>query len=394
MKARELRAQRAELLKKANALVEKSEGEERDFTPEEQTEYDDYLAQADGLEKRAERLEKFNEVAGNVQGILENRQAPAHNRIKLGDTEERAFCHFIRTGDGGGLQAEQRASNDTTMNITTNVDGQYLVPTGHYQQVISRRDESLLASKLGVRNIPGQGTTVNVPVDNEDDGEFVLTTESSGFDRDAPATTYAAMTLVMYTKKIDLTYQLLQDEDSQLMAFLSDFVGRGLAKTHNELLLTEVAASGTALKTFASATVIAVDEPETIVYNDAIEPYLDDTSSCSWVMRRSVHGEIVALDDSSVRRYAPNAQGDPAGRNLLGFPIAYSYKAGATAASAYSLFFGNWYYVGLREAPGMTMLRDPYTRSSYGEVVLNYYFRAVYKVLIAEAIGYGKHPSA
>jgi hypothetical protein len=42
----------------------------------------------------------------------------------------------------------------------------------------------------------------------------------------------------------------------------------------------------------------------------------------------------------------------------------------------------------------MTMLRDPYTRSSYGEVVINYYFRAVYKVLVAEAIGFGAHPSA
>ena len=399
MKARELRAQRAELLKKANALVEKSEEEDRDFTPEEQVEYDDNLAQADGMEKRAERLEKFGEVVGNIQDVIGNRKAPGHNRIGLGDTEERAWCHYIRTGDHGGLQfggfpGEQRASNDTTMNITTAADGGYAVPTGHYQGIIAKRDEGDLTVKLGVQNIPGQGTSVNVPVDDEDDGEFVSTAESVGFDRDAPALSQKTMTLVMYTKKVDLTYQLLRDEDSRLMEFLNDFVGRGLAKTRNSLLLTEVAANGTSFKSFASATVIAVDELEAISFYEGLDPYLDDTGSVAWVMRRSVHGEIVLLDDANTRRYANNQMGNEGGPTLLGFPVKYSGKSGATAASTKSVYFGNWNFVGVREDPAMTMLRDPYTRSSYGEVILNYYFAIDYAVLQAEAIGYGVHPSA
>jgi HK97 family phage major capsid protein len=79
---------------------------------------------------------------------------------------------------------------------------------------------------------------------------------------------------------------------------------------------------------------------------------------------------------------------------LLDFPVVYSYKSGATAASAKSVYFGNWFYVGLREAPGFSVIRDPYSRAAYGEVILNYMFRADYGVLIAEAIGYGVHPSA
>ena len=63
---------------------------------------------------------------------------------------------------------------------------------------------------------------MNVPVDDEaDSGEFVATNESTIFDRDAPAVNQKAMTLVMYTKKVDLTYQLLQGEDSGLMSFLA-----------------------------------------------------------------------------------------------------------------------------------------------------------------------------
>lgn len=390
--ARELRAERAEMLKKAKELAEKAENEDRDFLAEEETAYQDYLKNAEERLTRAERLEKVSGLAQGLEGVIENRQGPAHNRIKLGDTEERAYCHYIRTGDDGGLR-EFRASNDTTMNITTAADGQYLVPTGHYQQVIAKRDDSDLTAQLGLRNIPGVGTTVNVPIDDEDDGEFIVTNESAGFDRDAPATTVKAMTLLAYTKKVDLTYQLLEDEDSKLMTFLADFVGRGMAKTRNALLLTEVAANGTALKTFASATVIAIDELEPITYNDALSPYLDDTPSCAWVMKRSVHGEIVLLDDTSIRRYANNQMGGP-GPSLLGFPVKYTEKSAATIASAKSVYFGNFNYVGYREGSQFTMMRDPYTRAGNGEILLLYFFRVVYGVLQAEAIGYGKHPSA
>jgi len=74
--------------------------------------------------------------------------------------------------------------------------------------------------------------------------------------------------------------------------------------------------------------------------------------------------------------------------------VHYSAKAGLTAANAKSVFFGNWNFVGKREAPGFTVLRDPYSKAANGQVVLHYYFRTVYDVLQAEAIGYGDHPTA
>ena len=131
---------------------------------EEQTQYDGLLAEAQSLQVRAERMETLEGMAGGVlAGTLANRQAPANNRIPLGDNEARAYCHYLRTGDAGGLQhaaasgLEGRASNDTTMNVTTAADGTYAVPTGHYQGIIARRDESMLANVLGVRQIPGPG---------------------------------------------------------------------------------------------------------------------------------------------------------------------------------------------------------------------------------------------
>src|SRR5690606_6071303 len=107
----------------------------------------------------------------------------------VGEKDEmKGFMHYIRTGKENSDMKRLKASNDTDMNIGTAEDGQYLVPTGHYQNVIARRDESALWSRLGVTEIPGVGTTVNVPYDDEADGEFVVATETQEFDDDAPAT--------------------------------------------------------------------------------------------------------------------------------------------------------------------------------------------------------------
>jgi HK97 family phage major capsid protein len=388
----DLREKRSAILGQAKTLAEKAEQ-----SKEDRAQIDDLLARADELAADIARREKLDaaiaDLAKSTGRAVDTAKSVSVLQIARGDTEERAFAHYLRTGDGGGLR-ELRASNDTTMNITTDADGGYAVPTGHYRGIIARRDEAMLATRLGVRRIPGKGTTVNIPVDGEDDGEFVSTAESNAYDRDAPAIGRVQSTLVKYTKKVDLTVELLEDEDSNVLGFIEDFIGRGMAKTHNSLLLTEVAANGTALKTFASATVIAVDELEALLYNEALGNYLDDAGSVAWVMQRAVHGEIVILDDTSIRRYAANEMGNAAGPTLLGYPVLYSAKSGATAASTKSVYFGNWNYVGYREAPGMTVIRDPYSRAGYGEVIFHYMFRCDYNVLQAEAIGYGVHPSA
>ena len=72
---------------------------------------------------------------------------PAFNvnvKTKRGDDEVKAFAYFVRTGDKGAI----KASNDTDMNVGTPADGGDAVPTGHFQGIIARRDESMLAQRL------------------------------------------------------------------------------------------------------------------------------------------------------------------------------------------------------------------------------------------------------
>jgi HK97 family phage major capsid protein len=412
--ARELRQERAELIKKLGELVGKAETENRAFSDDEQTQYDEILAQADELEKRAQRLEQVEGLSGGLQGILGQRQAPAHNRGELGDNENHALAAFVRRGDMGGVtelrtvedgtmglqlsipsryqMAEQRV-NDTIINITTAADGGDLVPTGFVNKVAARLGEVRLAERLGVQRIPGSGTTVNHPYENADPVAFTDTAEQDDahaqtYTRDAPVFGLKAFTLAKETKKLELTEEELQDEDANLMGFIADWIGRAMGITHNAKLFTEVAANGSTLKTWASATAIADGEPEDVIYGDTIGYYLDDGGSIAWAMRPSTYGNIKSISGNA-RKYGDFSEGR---RTLLEYPVFYSNQVAATAASAKDLYFGNWYNVGMREAPALTLLRDPYTVD--GIVILKYSFRLVYGVLVAGAVGYGVHPSA
>jgi HK97 family phage major capsid protein len=373
----EMRRQRADLLDQARKMAD---GE---LTAETRAQADGLIAQADQLEKDIQREER-------LQAMIKDRIAPKHNKLPLGEDEGRAFEHWIRTGDDGGIR-EYRASNATDMNIGTAADGQYLVPIAHYQDVIARRDETMLANMIGVQRFVGKGTSMYVPVDDEADGEFVVTNEANEFDLDAPATNRVTLTKLLYSKQVKLSYQLLQDEDSNLMTFLADFVGRGLAKTHNSLLITEILANGTASLTLDAAAAIGIAEIPELVYKQPGE-YAEGSV---WLMKRATEGYIRGLSSSNVFTYNPNPAGSDRGRpEIWGFPVYNTEKASAIAASAKSLIFGNFNFMGLYEDPGLTFLRDPYSLAYLGQVRLLYYFRADYGVLQAEAIHYAQHPSA
>jgi len=119
--------------------------------------------------------------------------------------------------------------------------------------------------------------------------------------------------------------------------------------------------------------------------------YLDDAGSVGWVTTAPNYAKIASIVGNP-RTYAISE--DPFRRTLLGLPIHFSNKVTAIAASAKSIYFGNWNFVGLREAPSFTVLRDPYSNAATGQLTLHYYFRAVYGVLQSEAVGFGVHPTS
>jgi HK97 family phage major capsid protein len=358
-------------------------------------------ANADQIKAMADRIEAIESQPAHVPAVQTDTPAVVKS---LGDNEVNAFAAWYKTGDVGGVkhmvsgdnQITVKASNATDMNIGTDADGGYAVPTGHYQGIIARMHEGSLYQQLGVMQIPGRGTTVNVPIDNEADGEFVSTAEANTFDLDAPAIDQVAMTLVKYTKNIKLSYELLDDEDSRLLAFVEQWVGSGLARTHNSLMLTEALADGTAGLTLDGAAAVTAAEVPELMYKLKGE-YADQAA---WVMARASEGYLRGLTGDNFQ-FVPTPQGTNAGsqvnttgRELFGAPVYNSAYMPAIGGGNKSLLFGNFSKMGVRIDPDITFLRNPYLLANTGQISLHYYTRIDYEVLQAEAIQYATHPTA
>lgn len=379
----EYRQEKAAYREQAMKIYEIAGSENRSVTAEEGAHVDSLIAQAEAAEAEAVRLDKLEGFTGVAKPEPERRAgAPAFQRSPTRDTPEAIYLRHLRTGDPGAA-AELRAYNNTDMNVTTAADGEVLVPVGMVSDIVARRDEMALFPKLGVIRVPGKGTTVNYPIDNEADVLFASEAESADIDQDAPAVTEKAFTLVKYAKYVTLTWELLRDEDVNLLAFLNNWVARGWAATHNSLLVTEVLANGTAGLTLdAAAAIGAAEVPELI---GKVLPEYQDGSQ--WLMHPTTYAYLRGL------------VGDPfyfgqTGPGLAGYPINQSSHMTALGASVKSMVFGNFQFLGMREGTGLTTLRDPYSVASKGQVRLWFWFDAVYGVLQAEAIQYATHPSA
>lgn len=363
-----------------NAVTAGTEGAQ----PEENEMNEDTKAVAEAT------VQDNSEVLAELKSLREllNKE-PAHNvpnlnlKTRMGDDETKALTHYIRTGDNSGI----KGSNANDMTIADATYAGNAVPVGHYQGIIAKRDPAMLADALGVMRVPGTGTTVNVPYDTGVANEFVATNETTAFDLDAPTVGIHQMTLVKYTKQIVLSYELLQDEDSNLMAFLNAWVGRALALTHNKLLVTALLAGGTSVA-LGAVTTAAVGDPQKLVYS-LKQQY---ASGATFLMRGATFGALMALTGDSFQ-YAETPAGGRA-YSLWGYPVVRDENMEAVASGKKTIAFGDFSYMGLREAPSMEFLRDPYSKSGTGQIVLNYYFRAVYKVLLPEAILYGQQPTS
>ena len=403
----ELRRQRTAVLDRAQAIVDQAVAEERALTESELDTVKTYKEAATDLQNQERIVEELGEMRNKSVA------AANVNRGQRGDSEANAWRAYLRDGDRGGIRhlfqagesgdkpqivlnvpgqretrmAEQRVT-DSTMNITTAGDGLNVVPTGLVGQIAVRKNERMLAERLGCRRVPGVGTTVNYPYENADPDAFATTSEQSdahanNYERAAFTTALRAFTLVKYTRKVELTEEMLEDTGVDLMAYISDKIGREIAKTHNALLIANVEALGTKFKDFASNSAIAAGELEGIIGNDALGFYLEGASDVHWLMRSTTHWAINAITADS-RFYGQQMQG------LLGHDVAYSPQVDAIGASGKSVMFGDWNYVGYREAPELRFIQDPY--SVDGIVVLKYSFRTCYGVLEQGAIGYGLHP--
>jgi len=297
------------------------------------------------------------------------------------------FLHWVRTGDAVA-ESEIRAYQDTDMNIGTPADGGVGVPTPVLNRVIARRDEMLLHPRLGATKIEGRGTTIKIPVDGEADIIFADVSEGGAVLRDAPVLGSVDLTLAKAGKYVQLSWELIRDEDVALESFLTGWLSRGYAGSMNSALVTAALAGFTAGLTLDASDAIGAGEIAELVGKLAPE-YQD---GAQWIMHNTTHAHLAGKSGNPFQ-FAPTPGASMNPNSLWGYPLNRSSYMPEIAGSAKSLLFADFEYLAYRDG-GLTLIRDPYSASLTGQVNLVAWYSYAHAVTQAEGGVYGTHATA
>lgn len=361
-------------------------------------------AVVDGAEGRSmtdEEVARFEELEGGLKSVQRTEEIlkrnAAYNAIKpsqvitgsapqADDTLERAFEHYLRTGQQNSDLVELRAQSEGTATA-----GGYLVPEGFRNKLVDRlKDFGGLAS--AVEEITTEsGNTLPWPTldDTGNVGEIVAEngTFSGGADLvfgEAQLGAYKYMAGGAGALPLRLSWELIQDAAVDIEALVS----RKLAeRIHRVQAPHWVSGTGTGQpkgiitgKTPIEIGALTYANLLSIVH--AVDPAY--RAGAVWAFNdatlQALRGIMDANDRPLLSDSTSGLAGAPGGATLLGYPVVidqgFSTYAAADDDPAVGAF-GNLRegYV-IRRVKDITIVVDPYTRAANGQTQFTAWARA------------------
>ena len=309
-----------------------------------------------------------------------------------------AFWDYVRTGEVSNIRKASKAA----LQEGTTTEGGYLVPDDEYGSIIAKRDEESIISKLGLMRVTTDRDKYNFPTENASLAKFTLVAEEGAISAAEEEPTFAQVSVPVYkfTKLIKVSEELLEDDNSNLEAFLTNAIGRAVADTENYYALIGAGSTepqgafvgGTAGLSFDSASAIGAAEiPE--LMGKLGSPY---HNGAAWVMDPATWFYLKGLSGnpfvftSGVARLSGTVDGP----TLEGYPVVLNSNVANIAASAKSLMFGNFNYMGFVTNRGLRIRRLNELYAGNGQIGILATYRFGCAVLQAEAFQYATHPSA
>lgn len=325
-------------------------------------------------------------VAGG--GVYMGGKAPnVKNVTKMGMSDEptAAFWHWMKTGDNIAAKA--------TLVEGTNANGGYIAPAEPYNEIIDRRDELSILSKLPIRRMTTSHQRLDVPT-QDSKSDFAWTAESGAANFDEPTFGQRAIQVYTATLAMKISNQLLRDEKANLDAFLTREISRAAARNVNEFIIKGSGSSqpygvltrATQNETLASAS--GLDFSDVINLEAAIPSAYLQENECGWVMRGTTLNAIRGLTGNIPQAGLLNVT-----RNSLdGYPLALSDFIGAFGTGIKPIIFGNWGYYMFVESVDMEISRNPWLYQANGQTGIFVTMRWGGDVTQNEAFAYGINP--
>jgi len=146
-----------------------------------------------------------------------------------------AFWNYVRTGDESTIRKAAKAA----LQEGAPAEGGYLVPDDEYGSIIAKRDEESIISRLGLMRVTTNRDKYNFPAEDTSLPMFDIISEEGPISdaEDEPTFGQVAVPIYNFKKLIKISEELLEDENSNLEAFLNSAIGRAAAETENFYIL-------------------------------------------------------------------------------------------------------------------------------------------------------------
>lgn len=165
MKSVQLRQERKKLIEDNRTLLNKADAEKREFTAEENQEYEKRDADIDALDSKIERIEKQEEREKSLGDFVSDKRVsnpadePETPEKESKEIQKRAFSKFLLHGKDSLSREEVRA-----LNVTTGSQGGYLqAPEVFVQELLKDVDNRVFIRQRASKFTLTSGQSLGVP---------------------------------------------------------------------------------------------------------------------------------------------------------------------------------------------------------------------------------------
>ncbi len=365
-KLRELRDQRGQLVQQGRDLLDKAENEKRELTPEEQTAWDQIIADQDKLRAQIEREERQVELDREMAGRAFERTVGAGHARDQESPAMAAFRSYLRGGLGALNVEEARA-----LQAGLSAEGGFLVaPEEFVNQLIKAVDDAVFIRAMATKFTVPQAASLGVPTLDTDPADADWTTElATGTEDTAMAFGKRELTPHPLAKRIKVSKKLLRASTLPIEQIVMQRLAYKFAISQEKGFMTG-SGSNQPLGVFTASTQGITTSRDVSTGNTATSPTFDGLIEAKytlkgqywpravWVFHRDALKLLAKLKDGegqyiwrqSVREGEPDM--------LLGRPFMMSeYAPNTFSANLYVGIFGDFSNYWIADALDMQIQR-------------------------------------
>lgn len=357
--------ERENVLHEARNLNDKAEAENREFTADAQSTWDQHMARISELDKRINEvsdLEERNRKADEVRAQLRDHAATPAPVDKPDFAEE--LRQFVR-GERGrsfdlgiGLLPESRDVTTTSAAAT--------IPQGFRNQLWEYAVETSGILSAGVDLLEtSSGEEIKLPRVTAY-STVTATNEATALTESDPTFSSVSSTVSKGGYLVQVPTELMQDSAFNIQAYLAKWAGRELGNAVGSAAVTAALAAASAGATTAAGTAGGLGAQSTAdrgfdylitLFHSVLAPYRNSTS-CSWVMADPTAAMVrkVKSADGVYAWQSSVVAGQP--DTILGKPVYIDTYVPDAAVSVESIIFGDFSSLVTRIAGGIRFERS------------------------------------